>query len=101
MMTRVFTLMTLICLLASPALAWKLVWDHNPASEGVVSYFVFEDGVQIAQVDEPLAEYQLNDPLPLACWQVTAVNEYGIQSDMSSQVCVGRPSAPGALRISQ
>jgi fibronectin type 3 domain-containing protein len=77
-------------------------WEPSPGASG---YQIFRDGVPIAQVGPDATSYTDNDVIPNTDYdyQVTALNEFGLESDPSDKVntktnAVNDTDAPSEVR---
>ena len=82
---------------SSPAMAWMLVWDENPVAENILEYVVYYNDTEVSR--NSAVGYDLGLTVPEGCWHVTAVNEYGTESEPSDKVCNTKPSKPLNIRI--
>lgn len=92
--------------LAVEASAVTVAWDPNPPAENVVAYRVAEcaQGTTDCRVLVEVTGMQATIEQAVSvsrCYRVLAVNQYGLMSDWSTEVCAQftKPSAVNAWRV--
>lgn len=93
-------------LLCGVSNAATLMWDANPPEEKVVAYRVgdCQKGTQTCTViaEVTTTDSEIAQPLSVEkCYRVLAVNQYGLTSDWSTEVCVQftKPSPVNNWRV--